>query len=486
MKEDKKHIDKLFNETMNQRVFDIPESFVDNLNMRLDDQEKKRCPFFWWLAALFGGVWLFLTIFFILQYHSFQASDYAQLPGSVEHSQIQSYAAINRQTKTKEIQFRGTIFQVTALDNRIGILNQTSISLGNTKKQNQNKFSAHNISQQKRTANGVSIHVPISHNDGFQLSVSSDNLKKKIEEPISVNVIKPTEEAENSSVEQLDSIPVSEKKKDSVLSIYQVDSSANQPVISANSDKSDDKIENTPNGNWKKEIQLFGGLGANFIKDVSTNKTYLDKLNENQSSILAASFGVNGNVSYKKLTFGLGLSYAQTGEKYAAEVTKYILKDSTYSDHIIDTILVLDSLGNWNPVIHDTTIYYNYQFQDSTTERTSFKNTYSWISIPLYFGYRFDFGNYEFIPRIGAQFNFGISRNKGRFPNENFNGILEYQAVKFNVSYLIQLEVRRNFNKWHVFVNPYFKSMINPAISCNLIRRQYSSWGIQFGVGFKL
>lgn len=482
MKRDERHIDKLFNEAMNQRVFDIPESFLEDLNMRLDAEEKKRRPFFWWLA-LFGGIWLFLTIFFILQYNSPQISDYAQLAESVEDNPTGYYTAINHERKTQKIQLRGSIFKIALLDNRMVILDNTPISTIKTKKQNHLKLSLHNTDQQKVVKNEVGIHTPISHNPGFQLSGHSENLKTHTEEPILIHIIKPTEETNNLSVGKSDSIPVSEKKKDTVLSVNQADTASNQSEVT---DNSSDEGKKTPNDNWNWEIQFFGGLGANFINDSPTNKTYLEKVKENQSSILAPSFGVNGNLSYKKLTFGLGLSYEQTGEKNNLEINKYYLKDSTVSEHVIDTILVLDSLGNWIPVIHDTTIYHNYQFQDSTTERISFKNTYSWISIPLHFGYRFDFGDYELIPRIGAQFNFGISRNKGKFPDENFNTILEYQAVKFNISYLIQLEARRNFKKWHVFINPYFKSMINPAISNDLIRRRYSSWGIQFGVGFKL
>lgn|GEM_PF-3642432 len=480
MKRDEKHIDKLFNEAMNQRVFDIPESFLEDLNMRLDAEEKKRRPFFWWLA-LFGGVWLFLTIFFVLQYNSNQVSDYVQLPESIEENEVEYYNIINQETKTEKTQLRGSIFKIALFDDKM--MKSTSISASKTKKQNHIKLLSHNTNQQKVVKNGVDIQTTISHNSKVQLRGDSENLRKKIEEPILVNIIKPIEEAKNSSIEKSDSISVSEKKKDTVLSVIQTDTAFNQLEVT---DNSSDKGSNTPNDNWKKEIQLFSGLGANFINDSPTNKTYLEKVKENQSSILTTSFGVNGNLSYKKFTFGLGLSYAQTGEKNNLDINKYYLKDSTVSEHIIDTILVLDSLGNWVPEIHDTTINHNYQFQDSTLERTSFKNTYSWISIPLYFGYRFNFGDYELIPRIGAQFNFGISKNKGQFPNEDFNGILEYQAVKFNVSYLIQLEARRNFKKWHVFINPYFKSMINPAISNDLIRRRYSSWGIQFGVGFKL
>jgi hypothetical protein len=145
-----------------------------------------------------------------------------------------------------------------------------------------------------------------------------------------------------------------------------------------------------------------------------------------------------------------------------------------------------DSLGIWVPGIHDTTIYHTSQYIDSTSKKVSFTNRYSWISIPLYAGYRFGFGNYELIPRIGAQFNFGIPQNTGQFLNDSLSSLVEYHAIRFTLSYLIQLEARRNFGKWHIFVNPYFKSIINPAISGHIIRRRYSSWGIQLGIGLML
>jgi len=52
VKDDKEHIDKLF-ESLNDRQFDIPEAFLADLNKRLDNNEpKKRRFFFLWFLAM--------------------------------------------------------------------------------------------------------------------------------------------------------------------------------------------------------------------------------------------------------------------------------------------------------------------------------------------------------------------------------------------------------------------------------------------------
>lgn len=493
--EEKKHIDKLFHETLNQRSFEIPDAFLEDLNKRLDAEEKKRRIFFWWFAGLLCMTGLSLIIFFSLRSPSFllpdsQATNYTFSP---------AYAASNPEARLWNTQLSMTtdkmaIF-VTMTEKSESVSSPFAI---NSKKQA--------VEKQNQSRSGVQKHFqPKSDKDeaigqskikstlisvakaGGQTPATPDDLNQATSKSISDNTVsmKPAEVITDSGAEMPDTTIVSETKKDTTLAVNAADTASN-PFISSNDPE--DQKKSTANGNWRSEIQLFGGLGSNFIHDSHSDKAYLEKITKNQSSILAPSFGIQGNLSYKKLTFGTGLSYAQAGEKYTFETMKYTFKDSTYSEHIIDTVLAFDdSLGIWVPVIHDTTLYYTYQYkQDSTLERTSFKNQYSWISIPIYFGYRFELGKYELIPRIGAQFNFGIAKNKGHFPNADFTGIIAYQAVKFNVSYLIQLEARRNFGRWHLFINPYFKSMINPAISGDLIRRRYSSWGIQFGVGLKL
>lgn len=471
--EDQQHIDKLFRESLNQRSFDIPEAFLEDLNKRLDEGEKKRRVFFWWFITLFCLTGLPVIIFLALQFPAFKLRNFEQLSPSDEFAQSRFYNPANSKTLENTGPFQVPVHQQAifgmiqpktetfAGKTKVPILSKTTpdklpVSVSNPA----NVQKAGRKKQFVRTKQDISFKtysesIPDTLNEVFPDSFATLSRKEIDFDTLRSGI---------GSIDQTD--------KESFASGLQTDAL---------------NKKNSPEYAWRKEIQLFGGLGANFIHDSHSDKTYLGKIAQNQSSILAPSFGIRGNLSYKKFTFGTGLSYSQTGEKYAAEMTKYIIKDSTYSEHVIDTILVFDdSLGIWVPEIHDTTLYHTYQYQDSTLERKSFKNNYSWISIPLYFGYRFQLGNYELIPRIGAQFNFGIAKNKGKFPNGDFNGMIEYQAVRFTISYLVQLEARRNFGKWHVFINPYFKSMINPAISGELIRRRYSSWGIQFGVGLKL
>ena len=285
----------------------------------------------------------------------------------------------------------------------------------------------------------------------------------------------------NTSKEPKDSI--AKKETDSTITQNTIDTI--QQVDSIQVEKNAITLE-APDNHWKKEIQIFAGLGGNSIHDSSKNPEYLEKVNQNQSSILIPSFGVNANLSYKKFTFGLGVKYEQNGERFKVDIKSTELKDSTYSEFIQDTIWVQDSIGNWFPIPHDTTIYHTVQYTDSVWVSRSFHNRYSWISIPLHFGYRFELGDYELIPRLGAVFNVGITQRMGGYPNTSFNNSNRYKPVKFNISYLVQLEARKNFEKCFVFVNPYFQSMINPAVSGDAIRRRYSSWGIHFGIGLKL
>ncbi|MNJ85905.1 hypothetical protein D3C87_33860 [compost metagenome] len=488
MKKDKNHIDKLFNESLNQRSFDIPEAFLEDLNKRLDMSERKRRVFFWWFTGLLCLTGLSLIIFFSLQSPSFSLSHSTQFTPSANNK---SYVSINSKTRVGRTQWSIANNEIAVFDTMTAKPDHISNSSIKTKiqsaeKHNQNRSKVQKHIQPKISKNKMGNTIAPADNAGIQVPSNLTDPNKTTDKSTSEKTTaKPKEDIKDSGTSKADSTLVSETKKDSTA-VNPTDTTSANPLVPA--ENPDDEKKGASDDSWRKEIQLFGGLGANFIHDSHASKAYLDKVRENQSSILAPTFGIQGNLSYKKFTFGTGLSYSKTGEKYTSEVMKYTYKDSTYSEHVIDTILVFDdSLGIWVPEILDTTYYHTYQYkQDSVQERMSFKNRYSWISIPIYFGYRFELGKYELIPRIGAQFNFGIAKNRGSYPNENFNGVAEYRAVRFNISYLIQLEARRNFDRWYVFINPYFNSMINPAISGDVIRRKYSSWGVLFGVGLKL
>ncbi len=489
MNKDKKHIDELFSKSLNQRTFDIPESFLEDLNTRLDalEKKKKRRGFFWWFVFVAVGTGALLAILLL------QRNDPGQ-PGSRQFSGVSKEEKIKSPDSTQQSRQPGRhpvadTGNITFTgEEKKKEANDTQSALTNDRNTARTKREAHSPGQtSKRT--GLQKGNP-ENNAGRsenavppQLTGHSANQQDDTETGTTAHTETTGETKEISDPVAEDSTADAGAGKDTI----QNEDPAETAAVTSATVPEDEKASKKQGNNWEKEIQLYGGFGMNVIHDAPVNEAYLSKISAHQSPVGSPSFGVNGHVSYKKFTFGTGIGYSQAGETFSSEVKNYILKDSTVSQYILDTVMVYDSISDvWIPVLFDTTIYYTYQHQDSVWKNTSFKNRYSWISIPIHFGYRFGFGHYELIPRIGAQFNFGIAKNTGAFPNEDFNGIVEYQSVRFNVSYLVQLEARRNFNRWHVFITPYFKSMINPSLSGDLIRRKYSLWGVQAGVGFKL
>nr|WP_294861862.1 hypothetical protein [uncultured Fluviicola sp.] len=537
MKDDKEHIDKLF-ESLNDRQFDIPEAFLEDLNKRLDNNEpkKRRFSLLWFLlpAVSLGAIALIYfqgfdssevkttlnrankTIAKDERKEDLKTEDTILLsePDQKNQSPVDSVSTPtidNSLPSAKQVQVEKKQFKVSekgtsqnSSSNKIKLSQKTfkakkneirKLSLSKTLKTENGK--SHTAIHAKKPsklvkshANGalrkpVNIKTPSSQKK--EQNVLNPSIDEKKTQDKSTTTLIPDPSGNISSTAKQDDKehtkePVQEKETDSSITQNTVDTTKQISSIQPEKDASTPK---PPTKNWKKEIQVFAGLGGNSIHDIPKNSEYLAKIKQNQHTILAPSFGVNANFSYKKFTFGSGIHYEQTGEKFKVDIKSAELKDSTYSEFIQDSIWVQDTLGNWIEIPHDTTIYYTVQYIDSVSSAQSFQNRYSWISIPIHFGYRFELGNYELIPRLGASINMGIRQGMGTYPNASFNNSSHYKPVKFNVSYFIELEARRNFDKWFVFVNPYFRSMITPGVSGDVIRRRYSSWGVQFGVGFK-
>lgn len=536
MKDDKEHIDQLF-ESLNDRQFDIPEAFLEDLNKRLDNEPKKKYFFLWFLGSF--------ALIAAIGIGYFQNVDKSGVDSPVNQTKLiakeeykeepktQNGVLINEQSRnnsnpvnslstpltdkglstTKQIQLekaseKGT--NQTSSSDRVELSqrisktkNDQTTQLSLSKKlKTENKNSPASIRTEKQTKKlkskgkgtllePANLNAPTPKTKGKHVLNSGGNekIQDKASDKIAPNSIpdkadiaSATEKKEN---QELSKESVQEKETDSTIAQNTADTTQQANSSQPEKDKTDPKAP-ADKTKWKKEVVLFGGLGANMMQDSPKNSAYLAKIKENQTSILAPSFGVNANLSYKKFTFGTGINYEQTGEKFKVDLNTTEAKDSTYSQLIQDTIWVQDTSGVWIPTLHDTTMYYTVQYMDTTWMSRSFQNRYSWISIPIHFGYRFELGKYELIPRIGAVFNFGIAQGKGTYPNAAFNDVYRYPPAKFTVSYLIQFEARRNFDKWFVFINPYFRSMINPSVSGDVIRRRYSSWGIQFGIGFNL
>ena len=183
-----------------------------------------------------------------------------------------------------------------------------------------------------------------------------------------------------------------------------------------------------------------------------------------------------------------GLSWMQNGEKvnYSTSITQY-----TDVDSLIFVTWQIDSIYNQNSqtwTVDSIPLFDTTTTTESITDSIFYNdiNKYTWISIPLRFGYRFDINKFSIIPRVGIDLSFVSSSNLGTYVEQYNQGLVQKSPSQFVLSYALQLEVRRNFERWHVFVNPYFRSNVTPVISSAIQTRRYNSWGINAGIGFKL
>lgn len=236
----------------------------------------------------------------------------------------------------------------------------------------------------------------------------------------------------------------------------------------------------TNNSRKKLEFNLeaYGG----FLYTSSNYKPVSSADGYKSSPLISSSFGLKTSLIHQNIYGSLGVEYFKTGDKQTFETTTFsqIGIDSTQTITYFDTVWV-DSVSFYIDSLID---YQITPIFDSITNSNQFKNQYTWITIPLSFGYRFQYNSWDFIPNVGANLNFGIGQNSGQYPDAS-NQLVKYKALKFNMDIRIQTEVRKNFGKYYVFVSPYFKKNLKPLISSPSLRLTQNNWGMNGGFGVK-
>ena len=450
MKEDEQDIDRLFNEMLNQKDFDIPESFLRDINNRLDEfdqrRKNKRRFFFWFFCCI--GVLSFILVYSLTS-RMREETKVAVEPVSKKSLKEKRISLASKQKNSEPIAISNSdadkIFpsgiSAEKKKNIRGEVRKYYIGLNENKVDNSitenRNFSFYEISsheEQKdtihKTKNWVAENEYIDIHDHSKIDVIDDSISSQAD-------------TNNDNVEK-EVNDITENNEDRL----------------AEKEKHSEK--------WIKEIQLYGGIGTNLFQDKSNHSEYLSVLKPYESRIILPTIGINSLFSYKKIVFGTGIGYNENGEHYTMNVKTLIIKDST------ETF-----------VSNDTVYTYTFQYSDTVLKLSSFQNRYSQLSIPLYAGYRFHTGKFEIIPKLGIQFDIGIGSKYGNYPKDTSAYVTEFKSNRFSVSYLIQLELRRNIKNWHVFMTPYFRSSIIPNISEAILRRNYSSYGIQVGIGYR-
>ena len=229
------------------------------------------------------------------------------------------------------------------------------------------------------------------------------------------------------------------------------------------------------------DIQLYGGISQTFWKMKLTDNFVMNEFD--RTLIFSPAFGLTGNTFYKNWNASVGLEYYQSNQKlkFTTKSLQQTGVDSMSIGFQIDTIFI-DSV-TW---YYDSTEVFQYiMLFDSITDVKNQINNYTWLSIPISFGYRFNYHSWSFIPRAGVSLNFGISENRGSYPSSGFN-LQEHEAVRFNADIMIQTEIRKNFNTFHIFLTPYYRGNLSPMLKATNFTISHQSWGVNFGLGIDL
>lgn len=533
MKEEKDHIDDFFKERSEQSSFEVTDSFLDDINRKLDvlDQKKKRRGGFFWLWTLIpiGLIMMYVlwledieinktksTVSFENQETNAEGASMDSMDEHKSESNLIS-DSLTEENITQEKSLNDTKNRsAEELKSLKNVLQADAKKIDELADENNPLWLKEEIKQQEvfnsRNSNNESEIVPP---EVEEMAIADSNPEKNIEtrnsninatenaeiEGSETNAVKDNNKKENpkiidthdtnlsesstihsdtseSASVQNDSLPTETEDQDSTLNVEEVDPS--ETMLAGGNREKGDKINH--------EIQLYGGVLNSSSNLILSNDSSTFPMNTMESNLWSSSFGVMYHAKIKQFDLGAGLSWMKTGEKanYGTNTLEMAEVDS-----LIFIGWQTDSVFNQNTEtwsidsipLYDTTTVTTYT-NDSIFYNTA--NKYTWISIPLRFGYRIDVNEFSFIPRVGIDLSFAAGSNTGTYAEIINEGFTQNSSSRFILSYALQLEVRRSFDRWHVFVNPYFRSNVTPVISSAIQTRRYNSWGINVGIGFKL
>ena len=541
--EERDPIDDVFKDRADQQSFDVPDSFLKDLDSRLNQMEnkKKRRGFWWLLLMLPIVIFSYLSVsndtdVSNLDGEQFSGNNASNQENNVlpEDSNFDEPTSGSFEESNDSVVFNQVMTTNDTFDNSV---------MSNLKNTNEviraddEVIRTHHKTDAKALLNEITLDVKESRRNPSQgdISVSKEQLDGVVLSDQQSNSLlidktvffeKEIPEFFDSINPKLSSTSIQENKLfTSVDSVYSkdvsllADSIEDIPHLDSSivlSNVPNDAIEMTEGGGnrildsidirkmpirnevtisewpqlkkWKHDLQLFGGFMNSLpsLSVVSVETKF--PMASMESSLWSALYGFSYHAELNHFDFGTGLSYEKTGEQvnYITNTISILDVDSTF---IIG--FQVDSIFNENSEtweLDSLILYADTSYSASTIDTALYsgRNVFNWITIPLHFGYQFDVGPYRLIPRLGIDLGFAIGSNTASYAELVNEGIVSRSSKRFVLSSDFQLEIRRNFDRYHVFITPYFKSNLMSVISSDVQRRRYHSWGINGGIGFRL
>ena len=540
MKDEREHIDNVYKDAAEKQSFSVPDSFLKDLDGRLDEMEgKAKRKGLWWLMILPIGICAFLyfnsktndtvpTINISPVQDSVKKDATVEVTNDYDSSVSQSKIderANSLSGETNILKIPSVTFNVDEAKNEkkglediysnendlsdVEVL-QALVPLSSNNKNPSSNQKTHATTQKAvlaQEAEGEKVVFSENQQSGkeplksmIQNEMNSANiasgLPKSIEDkkdivvdslpvvPVPTKVASADSLFGNNVVDSVDPMNTEDsadlKENDTVTQLDSIVDLKSKDVKAIELE-SDDKSKK-----WVHEIQLYAGMvnSSPLLGFAAENAN--EQMTANEVSLWSTSYAIGYRASINDFDFGIGIGFLKNGEKvnYATNsMSEFTIDSSYFIGFEIDSIF-----DNQNWVIDSIPVYVDSSYVISINDTNSFtgKNVYSWINIPLDFGYRFEVGEYSFIPRLGLDLGFASATNIGTYAESIGGGFVERASNRFTLSYSLHLEIRRSFNRFHIFVNPYFRSNVMPVISSDIQRRRYHSMGINAGIGFRL
>ncbi len=511
MKGNNENIDKIVRDELYNRQFEgPPQDFLNDLNKRLDERDKK--GFFGpWNGILDVILILLLAIYPFLGGSDQLTADPSQSFASQEQQdeKLQS----SKSSSSRETQDIGTIQSSKNRKNALTASNGSKSSIGsdseNNSKNNNRVIQSKNqsLSASNSDSNGgtdVSEKSAFTGQNNKGTGALSSNQRENGDQDNSGDAKDNNSHHKNTNTEHdAASEPKHVQRSNHLLSNSQVYASQYPilqpqirnwdfpPIGSSRIKQSNTESESeitkrsgksTSPFDW--EIQLSSGVHfPQLTPQEGANGSELALYNQSGTT---PSYTIGGRVTiwYNNFSLSSGVDFLSMKEENLFEFEGIETYDSSYVSNV-DTTVIYDSL---QPI--DTTYTYYYDtatVTDTTVSRIPVNQQYTWLQIPLQFGYQFRLNKWAFIPRAGINLAIGVRQTEKNYPNETFDKLQSYNpSTRVLLNLNGSLEVRRKFGNWHIFARGDYQTGMRPVLTGDYFDRKYSGFRINLGIGLTL
>jgi hypothetical protein len=241
-------------------------------------------------------------------------------------------------------------------------------------------------------------------------------------------------------------------------------------------------------------FSVFGGPSLINKKIAGLTDAYLAKRKDEEANIVSLSYGLRMNYNFsEKINVSLGANSLTYGEDVnystiysTSESMGSVSKDSSYLEYIYTEIF--DTInGGYDTLV--TTLVIDTTFMVDTTiinvNATNYagKNRFTYLQIPIMFGYKFTFNKLSVNMRLGGSYGILI-KNSGSYVDNSISNIELPNLRKTMINMVASASIGYQLKKMNVFIEPKFRLNSGSIITHPEIEQHYTSIGCNFGLSF--